>query len=112
MSDEKKSAAINFRVPAKFRATVAAFSTETGWGVADICRMGLLSFWPDIEALIRASGDKPTEDVAALREFIDLCRVAKSRGLDPRQALADALTAKIEAEARAREPELAFPPGT
>ena len=106
MSDEKKSSALNFRVPGSFRAEVDALAEQTGWELADICRMGLLAFWPDIKALIRASGTKPAEDTKTLREFIELCRTAQQRGIDPKKALADALAAKLEADAR-NEPQLA-----
>lgn len=102
MSDEKKSKALNFRVAASFRDKVEKLSTDSGHDVSDICRFGLLACWPDIEALVLANpGALPNdpEQIRELREVIDLCRTAKSRGVDLRRALTDALEAKLAADA-------------
>lgn len=98
MSDEKKSKALNFRVAASFREKVEKLSIDSGHEVSDICRFGLLASWPEIESLVLAnSGPLPSdpEQIRELREVIDLCRAAKSRGVDLRKALTDALEASL-----------------
>jgi hypothetical protein len=102
MSDaSKKTSALNFRVPASFRERVDTLSRETGWTVSDIASLGLLAFWPEIDALVRASGSHPPQNPTLLREFIELCRAAEARGVDPKKTLTDALEAKLTADAAA-----------
>lgn len=104
MSDEKKSKALNFRVASSFRDKVEKLSRDSSHEVSDICRFGLLACWPEIEALVLANpGPLLTdpEQIRELREIIDLARTAKSRGVDLRCALTDALEAKLTAEVAA-----------
>lgn len=98
---EKKTAAINFRVPQSFRDKVNALAEETGWSVSDISSFGLLAYWPEIETLVRASGTQLSSSTSALREFIELCQVAQARGVDPKKALIDALEVQTEMHAQA-----------
>lgn len=104
MNQEKKSKALNFRVAASFYDKVKALSVESGHEVSDICRFGMLACWPRIVALVMASpnGDLPEEagDVAELQEALDMCRTAKSRGVDLRAALTQAIEAKLAQDAK------------
>ena len=95
----KKTAAINFRVAGPFREKVDGLAADSGWSVSDNVSLGLLAFWPEIEALVRVSGSQPPGKLNDLREFIALCRNAQSRGVDPKKALTDALEAHLSNEA-------------
>jgi hypothetical protein len=83
---------------------VESLAASSGWRITDIARVGLQAFWPDIRALVAAAGGKPptgTEQINELREFIELCRAAQARGVDPKKTLTDALEAKLTADAAA-----------
>lgn len=93
---EKNTAAVNFRCPQTFRDKIDGLSLSSGWSPSDIARIGLLAFWPEIVALVTAGGQRPPENLDVLRGFIELCRDAKKRGVDPRQAIAAALDASLD----------------
>lgn len=106
-ADSKKTAfslakSIGFRPGPDFRAEVEQLATDARWRISDIVRVGMLAFWPDIKALVMARGGnapKQAEEIRELREFIELCRSAQARGVDPKTVLTDALEAKLGAEA-------------
>lgn len=94
---------ISFRPGAVLRSELEKLETETGIRISDQLRAGLTAFWPDISALIRATGARrvlPPEELADLRHFAQLCRNARDRGIDPAATLAAALTASLADDAR------------
>ncbi len=93
---------IGFRPGPVFRKELEDLTTTHRWSISDVARVGLQAFWPEIRALIIAGGSKvpKTEaDILRLREQIELCRTAEARGVDPKQALIEAMEAKLSAEA-------------
>lgn len=93
---------IGFRPGPALRAEVDDLLNSTNWTTTDIARVGLQAFWQDIKAIVKATpgkAPKKQEEIQELREFIELCRTAKARGVDPKLALTAAMEAKLAEEA-------------
>ncbi|MBC7367549.1 MAG: hypothetical protein H7343_12210 [Undibacterium sp.] len=96
-----KSKSIGFRPTPNFRGEVESLvaSTAGAWNLSDVARVGLTTFWPQIQAIVRASAQPPAgeKEIGDLREHLALCQLAQARGLDIRAALTAALAAHLEA---------------
>jgi hypothetical protein len=92
---------IGFRPGPEFRAQIEELAAVSGWRISDIARVGLQTCWPEIKALVLASGRRPgtDQDLGELRQVLELCRVAQERGVDVRAALSSAMDAKLAADA-------------
>lgn len=103
MSDATKKLSmvksIGFRPGSSFREQVDKLSEASGWRVSDIMRIGVQAFWPDISALVLASGNHAPDDPSELRAYIELSRRAQEHGVDIRKALTEAIEAKLASQA-------------
>jgi hypothetical protein len=93
---------IGFRPGPELREEVDRLCNTSGWTTTDIARVGLQAFWPDIKALVEANPGKPpkkADEIRELRKFIDLCRSAQKRGVDPQKTLTDALESQLRVDA-------------
>ena len=94
---------IGFRPGAEFRQEIEALAAASrgNWNISDIARVGLLTFWPQIKAIVQSTTTPPQDEasLAEIRESLDLLRTAQAQGLDLRATLTAALNAKAEAEA-------------
>lgn len=90
--------AINFRPGELLRGKLDTLAGRTKRGISEIIRDGLLGNWPQIESLnLALAGSGPGEDAELLLSWLAACREAHRLGLNPRDALLAAATAKHEA---------------
>ena len=101
MSDTPKLSAgksVGFRPSADLRKKLEELSAATGRTYSLILRDGVQGNWPQIKALnLALAGAGPGEDSERLLDWLAACREAQRLGLDPRQTLLAAATAKHEA---------------
>ena len=93
------SRTIGFRPGEKLRGLLDALSARTRRPHSDIIRDGLLGNWPQIESLnLALAGSGPGEDADLLLSWLSACREAHRLGLNPRETLLAAATAKHETQ--------------